>query len=188
VSSKFQLENQLIVYRILAVLTIKNKEVSESFEYYRDHLESPNIKRVWHCTKLVCEVQKTTKLCKLENCSVCGILRRGIFFKLKVLKNEGFQLKHSGLNITFQRFGKGIYFAPNSSKANDYTDAIRAMFLCKVAAGREYITQEDQSTLTAPPPGYDSVYGEPGQRLNYPELVIYDQRGVKVTHLVLYSI
>ena len=62
------------------------------------------------------------------------------------------------------------------------------MFLCKVAAGREYITQVDQSDFTAPPTGYNSVYGEPGQRLNYPELVIYDQRGVKVTHLILYSI
>ncbi len=101
----------------------------------------------------------------------------------------GFQLNYSGSNISFQRFGKGIYFAPHSSKANDYTsDNVRAMFLCKVVAGRKYVTQVNSSGMKAPPYGYNSVYGEPGKDLNYPELVIYDQRGAKATYLVLYSI
>ena len=62
-----------------------------------------------------------------------------------------------------------MYFAPNSSKSNDYTDgSTRAMFMCKVAAGKEYVVYNDMRNLQKPPSGYDSVYGEVGQALNYP--------------------
>jgi hypothetical protein len=86
-----------------------------------------------------------------------------------VFRFKGFRLKFIGINTTFSRFGRGLYFAPNSSKSNDYTDGdTRAMFLCKVAAGREYVVYNDMRNLEKPPSGYDSVYGEVGQALNYP--------------------
>lgn len=93
------------------------------------------------------------------------------------------------MNIaTFSRFGHGIYFAPNSSKSNDYnSDPIKAMFYCKVAAGKVYETENDRTDLKKPPTGYDSVYGKEGARLNYPELVVYEEAAVKPTHIIVYS-
>ena len=101
----------------------------------------------------------------------------------------GFRIVHSGLNIKFSRFGRGIYFAPNSSKANDYNqDAMRAILYCKVVCGKEWETQEDQQDLTEPPTGYHCVCGMPGTRLNYPEVVVYNGHATKPTHVVFYSV
>jgi hypothetical protein len=98
-------------------------------------------------------------------------------------------LSKSGTNISFARFGKGIYFAPNSSKANDYNDAsVRVMLLCNVLAGREYESTENLQTLTAAPTGYHSVRGIVGTKLNYPELVVYEEDSILVTHIILYTV
>ena len=93
------------------------------------------------------------------------------------------------MNIKFSRFGRGIYFAPNSSKANDYnSDTTRAMLYCKVVTGNQYVTEHDQNNLTAAPKSYHSVYGKPGARLNYPEVVVYHEHAVKPTHVIIYSV
>jgi hypothetical protein len=115
--------------------------------------------------------------------------REKVQYKHIKVSKSGFKITHSGLNIKFARFGRGIYFAPNSSKANDYnTDPIRAMFYCKVVLGNRWETEYDRSDLVAPPPAHHSVYGKVGARLNYPEVVVYTELAVKPTHVILYSV
>ena len=93
-------------------------------------------------------------------------------------------MPHSG-----GRVGKGIYFASENSKSAGYgeyvmlyylspnksiscvvrttNDAIGIMFLAEVALGKEHGIDRDDSRLTKPPGGYDSVVArgrtEPGE-------------------------
>jgi hypothetical protein len=107
----------------------------------------------------------------------------------KSLILPGFKVSKSGTNISFARFGRGIYFAPNSSKANDYNEqSVRSMFVCNVLAGNEYHSSDNMQSLTAPPTGYHSVRGVVGAKLNYPELVVYHDHAVLVTHIILYTV
>ena len=81
----------------------------------------------------------------------------------------------------FQRFGTGFYLARNSSKSHDYTQSyngFKAILLCDVLPGRKYVVQTDRQHLQGPPTGYDSVYGNVGKDLNYPELVVYNPDAV----------
>jgi hypothetical protein len=101
----------------------------------------------------------------------------------------GFRISHTGINTNFSRFGRGIYFAHNSSKANDYNgDATRAILHCKVVAVKEFRTQQDQTHLTSAPEKCHSVCGVPGERLNYPELVVYHEHAVKPICVILYTV
>ncbi len=82
----------------------------------------------------------------------------------------------------FQRFGKGFYLAPHSSKCNDYaiknSKGNKGIILCDVLPGRKYKETVDDRHLQGPPPGYHSVLGEEGERLNYPEIVVYNEDAV----------
>ena len=62
------------------------------------------------------------------------------------------------------RFGAGIYTSSTSSKSNDYSNNIKpsklkAILLNKVVVGKGYKMMQDNTNLTAPPTGYDSVSG-----------------------------
>lgn len=94
------------------------------------------------------------------------------------------------------RFGRGFYFAPESSKANTYaygvnkgcpthndqacTTCIRQMLICRLAMGKVFMAKK----FGAPPPGYNSVvaYPENVRRLYYPEIAVFheDQVGLFV--------
>ncbi|XP_065900945.1 protein mono-ADP-ribosyltransferase PARP3-like [Dysidea avara] len=73
-----------------------------------------------------------------------------------ILKSGLRIMPHSG-----GRVGKGIYFASENSKSAGYVrttnDAIGIMFLAEVALGKEHGIDRDDSRLTKPPGGYDSV-------------------------------
>jgi len=63
------------------------------------------------------------------------------------------------------------------------------MFLCNVAIGKPYKTQ--QGLLPAdkcPPTGYDSVVGEAGVDLNYDEVVVYKETQAIPSYLIVYSL
>ena len=49
------------------------------------------------------------------------------------------------------------------------TNGYRAMLLCDVLPGRKYKTQK---RMNGPPAGYNSVEGEVGMELNYPEILL----------------
>jgi len=79
------------------------------------------------------------------------------------------------------------------------------MLLNNVLAGKEYVTEVSEPSLTGPPSGYDSVcaslrrygegltrlqkqvYGQPGQDLNYDELVVYTEHAIRPAYLVMYE-
>jgi hypothetical protein len=67
------------------------------------------------------------------------------------------------------------------------------MFVCKVAAGKPFITKKGDISEFAhlggiPPTGYDSVVGEPGKDLNYDELVVYQNCAAIPCYLIIYTI
>jgi hypothetical protein len=116
-----------------------------------------------------------------KSCSVCGIAE------------NGFQVERAQTNISWGRFGKGIYLCENSSKAHDYnaesesSDGSRVIILSYVALGKQYVLSKSAPELTAPPYGYNSIYGQTGVDLNYQESVVYDNHAVLPYAIVKYN-
>jgi len=170
---------------IIAVYTITNEHVKLRYEQYKDQLRTtgkdPNEKVHFHGTVLACNLLSRGMECNNSKCGVCGI------------SQDGFDEARIGHNIPrFQRFGRGLYLAPNSSKCHDYTQGsynVRAMLVCKVALGRTYMLTQSLTNLSGPPNGFDSVYGQnaPGGALNYDEVVIYYSAAVLPTHVIVYN-
>lgn len=120
------------------------------------------------------------QFCTSTSCSLCCIL--------KTSYNLGLFGKKTG----WGRFGRGIYTSATSSKSNDYvtngsSSQLQAMLLNKVVVGKGCKMTHDNTTLTAPPAGYDSVLAEVGGNLNYDELVVYNNDAIRPSYLVLYS-
>ncbi|KAM9970131.1 hypothetical protein ACTFIR_001976 [Dictyostelium discoideum] len=112
-------------------------------------------------------------------CSACGI------------KESGFKISFSGTNISFLRFGRGIYLAPNSSKANDYNKNdiynYRCTIVSKVNLGNpvRLLHTNQQYSL---PSGHHSVYGQAGGDLNYDEYVVYNEKQVLPIGVFIYRL
>ncbi|CAG8528221.1 4537_t:CDS:2 [Paraglomus occultum] len=153
-----------------------------------------NEQRRFHGTSMKCLLnlllsESQRVLCLDPQCSLCGIIRCG------------YSLKHAGtsaVSATFQRFGPGIYFSGTSSKSDDYNEGsatfyngekYKAMLLNKLIVGRGFTETKDNVQLTEPPPGYDSVLGEPRitSNLNYDEVVVYDERACLPKYLIIYK-
>lgn len=121
-------------------------------------------------------------LCTSTDCSLCRILQVG--FKKSMCKKD-----------RFQRFGIGIYTSSVSSKSHDYVkctssdvkDNYKVMIVCKVLVGRPHHYTRNARELEGPPRGYHSVQGDPGEVLNYEELVVYDDRAILPAFIILYS-
>jgi hypothetical protein len=98
------------------------------------------------------------------------------------------------------RYGEGLYFSPVSSKSHDYNSGSekvyksndrkwRAMFLCNVVVGKAFVTRDGTlPSQDCPPRGFDSVVGEAGHDLNYPEVVVYEEAQAIPTYLIIYSV
>ena len=171
---------------ICCIFSITNSGLLQKWKRYKDSLKEDNtVERCFHGTALKCglvsniDQANNAALCRNSKCGVCGIA------------NEGFSPNHIRDNV-FQRFGKGFYLAPNSSKASDYpihkdpNDPYRAQLLCDVCPGKKYELQTTDQCLDSPPEGYNSVYGQVGQDLNYPEIVIYDTRAIMPRYVIVY--
>ncbi|KAG8946537.1 hypothetical protein FRC04_011595 [Tulasnella sp. 424] len=90
------------------------------------------------------------------------------------------------------RFGGGIYTSSASSKAAIYAQnhapsAYKAMLLNKVAVGRSYFTGVADNGWTAPPPGYNSVCGLPGDVFKHDETIVYDDDAIRPQYLIIYE-
>jgi len=93
---------------ILTIVKIINPMVSERFERcHGKFLLYQGIEQHYHGTTLCCDLADYAELCDDPNCGACGITRIG-FDPQKID------------SVSWQRFGKGFYFAPNSSKSYDY--------------------------------------------------------------------
>ena len=164
----------------LKIFKVCNQTLETQFRKYVQSLrhQYQDTEEHFHGTVLRCDLAHTKSACTRPACSICGISRRG-FDRGKI-----------GSKIEFGRFGKGMYLAPNSSKCHDYTqgcNGYRAMLLCAVAPGKKLILTHDQTHLKAPPPGYDSVYGKSGGRLNYDEIILYNKDAILPRYVIMYQ-
>ena len=135
-----------------------------------------NENRRWHGTRRKCNIgdRGVTTLCTNPRCSLCSIIESSF--------DVGFYRGATG----WGRFGTGIYTSSTSSKfapvpsnglslnmhltlrffpdrSNDYSinDGVvsdwKALLLNKVVVGNGVKLTHDNTKLTRPPPGYDSV-------------------------------
>lgn len=153
------------------------------FRAYKSRVGNP--RRRWHGTTRACRIgddPANSGFCSTQGCSMCGILQ------------NSFMLAKAGKAgpSSYQRFGQGIYSSATSSKAYDYINnsgnsPYRAMFLCEVIMGKVWKPPQEDHTLTKPPPGYDSVVGEPGLTVNYDEAVVYTNDAIRPEYLVIFE-
>lgn len=158
------------------IFKVTNNTLKQRWTAYRGTLQEKDVKELYHGTKLSCEITMTQKLCIIRSCGVCGISSTGL---------DPQCIRHG-----FQRFGNGFYLAPNSSKCNDYTqsyDGFKAILLCDVLTGRRYYVRNNRQHLQRPPTGYDSVYGNIGEDLNYEEQVVYKSEAVLPRYIIVYT-
>ena len=173
---------------LIAIFAIQNQELASKFQKYGKHLrqqmKSSNSDLFFHGTKLNCDLLTNSTSCSDTTCGVCGISR------------QGFDKERIGSNIPrFQRFGKGIYLAPNSSKCHDYTQGnpsygVRAQLLCLVACGAKFELMQNHTTLESPPENFHSVHGKAasGGCLNYDEIVVFQPEAVLPQYVVVYEL
>jgi len=163
------------------------------YEQYLDRVEAKgnfasqnkprgNERRRWHGTTRKCKIgdKGVTKLCSNPSCSLCCIMK------------TSFDISFFAKKTNFGRFGAGIYTSSTSSKSDSYsrnncTSNWKAILLNKVVVGRGYKMMVDNTTLTEPPAGYDSVLAEVGVNLNYDELVVYNNDAIRPSYLVMYD-
>ncbi|KAH7884349.1 ADP-ribosylation [Phlebopus sp. FC_14] len=163
-----------------------------------------NENRRWHGTTRECLLGDSgnASLCSSTTCSLCGILRTSYSLNLFGRKTGwGRQVSRFCGNYVLiitddpmSRFGAGIYTSSTSSKSNDYSTNVKpsnlkAILLNKVVVGKGYKMMQDNTSLTAPPPGYDSVLAEVavGGSLNYDELICYSENAIRPSYLLMYD-
>ncbi|KIO24522.1 hypothetical protein M407DRAFT_76921, partial [Tulasnella calospora MUT 4182] len=144
-------------------------------------------KRVFHGTRRACLLGNNPLkpvLCFSGDCALCIILRES-------LKAER---AGSAPERNWLRFGAGIYTTSVSSKADDYCknpdgsgSSLRALVVCNVVLGNSFYITQTNEKLKGPPTGYDSVFGEVGDDLNYDEQVVYRNDAILPTFLIVYQ-
>lgn len=162
------------------------KRPKYKFQGYNNWDGPGNLARRFHSSahlKCTLGLNDNNKLCAIEGCSVCSILRTG--FLLSKCKSA----------VEFSRFGNGMYLTSWSSKSNDYNTVneavyggkIRGTFLVHTILGEPYRTKKNEKSLTEPPKNYDSVVGVIGKALNYDECVIYRENAVLPAYWIVYG-
>ncbi len=132
----------------------------------------------FHGTPQTCDMSRTPpSLCKQPSCGICGITCAGM---------DPYSIRSDIKD--FQRFGRGFYLASNSSKCDTYADSNghKGMLLCDVLPENKFKRTVDDRHLQGPPPGYHSILGEEGERLKYPEIVVYNEDAVMPRYIIIY--
>ena len=178
------------VPKIHSVFEIVNPSVQEKFDRYLKNIPwlYRSVEKYYHGTQLKCDLLEYLQPCSGTTCGVCGIAKKG-FDSKRVSSNA------------WQRFGKGFYLAPNSSKSYDYplagrnqtgtTLRYRCLIVCDVAPGCKYTLYKNDPSLQRPPSGYHSVYGKAkwlwfkvSSDLNYDELVVFDAAAIRPRYIL----
>jgi len=177
------------LYKIVALQTSLDRydaykaAVESRGQFTSAGMSAGNEHRRWHGTRRECKLgdKSNTRFCASSTCSLCCIIK------------TSFDVGLWGKKTGWGRFGAGIYTSSTSSKANDYsqnsdaTTPLKAILLNKIVVGKGYKMTRDNTSLTAPPTGYDSVLAEKGDRLNYDELVVYNNDAIRPSYLVMYE-
>ncbi len=163
----------------LSLFAITNTYLEQKWRDYRQTLSLQEYEEHYHGTTLSCNITSSQTLCSHGACGICGI------------SCSGLDPQCIRKNIEFQRFGSGYYLAPNSSKCHTYTQGAhgyRAMLQCFVLPGRKYkLVNTNSQKLNGPPHGFDSVFGQEGSKLNYPEIVVYNPHAVMPRYIIVYK-
>lgn len=178
------------VPRILSVVEIVNPSMQNRFDKYCASLPwwYQTVEQYYHGTQLKCDMLDYLEPCFSATCGICGIAKRG------------FDPKRISSNA-WQRFGKGFYLAPNSSKAYEYPLAgrnqsadlyYRCVLVCDVAPGCKYTLYSNAPGMKRPPSGYHSIHGKAkwlwfkvSPHLNYDELVVFEAVAIR-PHFILF--
>ncbi|XP_031816697.1 protein mono-ADP-ribosyltransferase PARP4 [Sarcophilus harrisii] len=120
--------------------------------------------------------------------NIVGILSRGLLLPKRLVEDHGIE------RTDFGNLGNGIYFSDSLSTGNKYsqpnkTNGTRFLVVCDVALGCCINLLKRDSSLTEPPPGYDSVHGirrteQIISDFEDDEFVIYKTSQVKMKYLV----
>jgi len=181
--------------RVHAIFKVISPEgtLKPYFDYRASVEASPSMKTagkidveslLFHGTRRSCllgEDVNNLRLCALKNCSVCSIIR------------SSFDIEKCGSKHKFMRFGKGIYTTSCSSKADDYSSnrspeaVFRVLLVGRVVVGKTLKRRTNATNLTELPCGYHSLTGDPGEDLNFPEHVVYDNDAIRPAYLVVYG-
>jgi len=180
VENQFQKQWGGTAPKVLNIFSIYASKRNTKYETYKAGVTSKNSntsneQRRWHGTRSQCDIIAAAgKLCTSASCAVCNICK------------TGFQLQFASAG----NFGKGLYFAKNPQKSHAYNTGSekqtgkRVIFLCKVTLGKEYdCGTTTNTTLTAPPSGYDSVHG----MTNYDELIVYSDEACIPSYILFYQ-
>jgi hypothetical protein len=135
-------------------------------------------------------------LTRMVSCAILIAIYAPFLKKVRKIFREnskkilGFTVDLAGTNIAYARFGKGIYFGDHSSKAHGYASensiGKRAMLLCEVATGVEYVLSESATEFKLPKK-FHSVRGIPGMHLNFPESVVYTNEAALPMFAIIYK-
>ena len=172
------------------VLQIRNP--APIYERYKSHVAGRREVRHFHGTGMCCgfAINSNQRPCVDKECAVCSIGAQA-FSMARAGGGPNAALMPAGL-----RYGRGLYFSSTSGKSNDYAVSSerrrrgrrwRTLFVCRVAAGHAFCTQEAEHNFTRPPEGCDSVVGEVGPHLNYDELVVYAEAAALPEFLLVIS-
>ncbi|KAG8860964.1 hypothetical protein FRB91_000160 [Serendipita sp. 411] len=172
------------VHHVYLVLTkpadmMKYEVYKQKMEAKNSHIskgqQPGNQQRRWHGTGRNCQLGDpgNTTPCTATACSLCNIIR------------TSFNITHAAAGA----FGKGIYTSSASSTSNGYSrtnsaSTMRAMLLNRVVVGVGYKTSTLNSTLVAPPAGYDSVIAA---YAGTDELVVFDNDAIRPAYLIMYT-
>ncbi|KAI0080964.1 ADP-ribosylation, partial [Panus rudis PR-1116 ss-1] len=177
------------IYKVIAEQSSLDKydayraAVEARGQFVKDGRSAGNENRRWHGTTRECRLgdKGHVQFCSSTKCSLCCIMK------------TSYDLNLWGKKTGWGRFGAGIYTSSTSSKSNDYSSnvdpnaALKAIILNKVVVGKGYKMTQDNTSLTAPPNGFDSVLAEKGSRLNHDELVVYTNDAIRPSYLVMYD-
>lgn len=165
---------------VKAVYVIDNPNLKKTWTRYKQSLPScyQRTEEHYHGTKLKCDITTNNDFCSAPDCGICRIAEDG-FDELKIKTN----ISH------FQRFGRGLYLAPQSSKCHDYTEGAytyRALLLCDVSPGNKYPLRKDDRNRDGPPASYHSIHGQAGSSLNYDEIVLPRADAILPKYIIVY--
>ncbi|KAJ7320166.1 hypothetical protein JRQ81_019677 [Phrynocephalus forsythii] len=121
-----------------------------------------------------------------------GILSRGLLLPKIATEEHGLERTDRG------NLGSGIYFSNSISTSIKYsqpsqTDGTRLLVICDVALGTCWDTYQTDYSLTAAPPGYDSVHGvckKDGRHSAFEgdEFVVYKTSQVKIKYVIRFCL
>eukprot|EP00755_Sulcionema_specki_P012476 Sspe_Gene.51506::Locus_28593_Transcript_1_1_Confidence_1.000_Length_1382::g.51506::m.51506/K10798/PARP; poly [ADP-ribose] polymerase len=130
---------------------------SEEFKMIKQYTEATNSNVTVEDAFAIDREQDLTRFKEHDGIEYRKLLWHGtnVAVVVAILKTGLRIMPHSG-----GRVGKGIYFASENCKSAGYTsrtNGIGYMFLAEVALGKQHVITRDDSSLTKPPAGYDSV-------------------------------